>query len=91
MVVPNDLGEAEICDLDLADATRTDTLDELALIDLVLVSGLFWLRVLGGNKRYLSIQNVFWLDVSIGRASAHGVKGVLDCVKRGRGKFSGFR
>lgn len=67
LVIPDDLGKTEICNLNLADAACTDTLDELTLVDLVLISGLLWLGVLGRDDRYLRKQDVLWLDVSVGR------------------------
>lgn len=69
MVVPHDLGKTKICDLDLPDATSTDTLDEFALFDLILISRLLWLRILRRNERYRAEKYVFWLDVTVGNVS----------------------
>lgn len=65
MVVPDDLGQTKICDLDPANATRPDASDELALVDLVLIAGLFRLGVLGRNNGYRLKENVLRLDVTV--------------------------
>jgi hypothetical protein len=63
-VIPDDLGKAEIGNLDYTDAAGTDTPDKLAFVFLVLVSGRLWLRVLGRNERRGVEEKVLGFDIT---------------------------
>lgn len=65
LLVPYDLGQAEIGNLDLTNSTRAYALDELALINLVLVTWLLGFRVLRGDKWNGTEEDVFGLDVTV--------------------------
>jgi len=63
-MVPDDLGQAKIGDLDHTDSTGSNAFDELALVFLVLITGRLRLRVLGGDERRRVEQQVFGLDIT---------------------------
>lgn len=65
MLVPYNLGQAEIGDLDLTNSTRADALDKLTLINLVLVTWLLGFRVLRGDEWDGAKENVLGLDVTV--------------------------
>jgi hypothetical protein len=63
--VPDYLGQAEICNLDLADSAAADPGNEFTFVDLVLVSRLLGLWMLGGDNRYRAEQDILRLDIPI--------------------------
>ena len=63
-VIPDDLGQTKVGNLDNTYSTRSNTLDELALIFLVLITGRLRLGVLGGDERGGVEQQVFGLDIT---------------------------
>jgi hypothetical protein len=65
LIVPYDLGKTEICDLDLANTTCTNTPDKLSFVDFVFIFRRSRLWVLGWNKRNRGEQYVLRLDVSV--------------------------
>lgn len=65
MAVPDDLGQAEVSNLDNANATGSNALDKLALIGFVLVVWRPGLWVPGGNEGCGVKEKVLRLDVTI--------------------------
>jgi hypothetical protein len=50
LAVPNDLGKAEVGNLDCTDATRANSWDKLAFVFLVFIAGLTWRRMFAWNE-----------------------------------------
>lgn len=64
MVIPHDLRQAKIGNLDLANAARTNSRDEIALINLVFITRLLRLGVFGRNDWDRAEEDVFRLDIT---------------------------
>lgn len=63
-MIPDNLREAEVGDLDHTNTTRANTFDELAFVFLVFVSRRLRLRVLAGNERCRVEEEVLRFDIA---------------------------
>lgn len=64
MLVPHNLGQAKVGDLDFTNTAGAEARNELAFVDLVLVARLLRFRNLGGDKIDRVEKNVFGFNVT---------------------------